>query len=213
LKVDAMSSAGQTTDVDVLQLFRARGPLGVAELSSEIAVTPTAIRQRLGRLLAQGLIERKAIRNGRGRPKHRYRLTPKGVRFTGSNFADLAQVLWSQINSVEDFEARRTALRRVLRLLVERYANLIEGRTTAERMRSLAGILAQRRVPFSVEEPVDAAHLPMLTAHACPYPELAETDRTVCALERALFSELLGENVRLLRCRLDGAPDCRFQPS
>ena len=28
--------------------------------------------------------------------------------------------------------------------------------------------------------------------HACPYPNLAESDRNVCAMEKMLFSELVG---------------------
>jgi DeoR family suf operon transcriptional repressor len=208
-----MSTLAQTTDLDVLQLLRACGALGVSDLSEEIAVTPTAVRQRLGRLLAEGLIERHPIRNGRGRPKHKYRLTPKGMRFTGSNFSDLAQALWNEVSGINDYEVRRAVLLRVLRSLVERYAKQIEGRTTLERMRSLAGILAERRVPCSVDEPEQPGQLPTLTAHVCPYPELADIDRTVCAMERVLFSELLGTNVKLARCRLDGGPDCQFQPS
>jgi DeoR family transcriptional regulator, suf operon transcriptional repressor len=208
-----MSTQTQTSDGDLLQLLRACGPLGVAELSYEIAVTPTAVRQRLGRLLAQGLIERQAVRRGRGRPKHNYQLTQKGVRSTGSNFTDLAQALWKEVSNIEDYEVRRAVLRRVLRALVERYANQVEGQTTLERMRSLAELLAQRRVPFSVEESEQPGELPVLTAHVCPYPELAESDRTVCAMERILFSELLGEDLKLSRCRLDGGGDCQFQPS
>jgi len=80
-------------------------------------------------------------------------------------------------------------------------------------MRSLADLLAQRRVPFSVEVPGPAPQRPVLVAHVCPYPELAETDRTICAMERVLLSELLGENLKMTCCRLDGDPDCQFQPS
>jgi predicted ArsR family transcriptional regulator len=186
--------------------------LGVAELSSEIAVTPTAVRQRLARLLAQGLVQRQPMRNGRGRPKHRYQLTQKGLRCTGSNFADLALALWREVSRLEDFELRRTVLRRVLQSLFDRYAKQIEGRTLVERMRSLADLLAERRIPFSVEIADQAGQLPVLTAHVCPYPELAESDRTICALERVLLSELLGENIKLAHCRLDGGSSCQFQP-
>jgi DeoR family transcriptional regulator, suf operon transcriptional repressor len=202
-----------STDTDVLELLRACGPLGVVELSAEIAVTPTAVRQRLGRLLAQGLIERRAIRNGRGRPKHRYQLTQMGIRHTGSNFADLAQALWREVSNIEDFETRRTVLRRVLQSLFEQYAKQMEGRTLLERMRSLADLLAQRRLSFTVELRDQPGQLPVLTAHACPYPELAESDRTICALERVLLSELLGESVQLSLCRLDGGSSCQFQAS
>ena len=38
-----------SSDSGLLELLRAGGPMGVAELSTEIAVTPTAVRQRLGR--------------------------------------------------------------------------------------------------------------------------------------------------------------------
>jgi predicted ArsR family transcriptional regulator len=52
----------------------------------------------------------------------------------------------------------------------------------------------------------------MLRAAACPYPDLAEQDRTVCSMERLMVSELLGEKVRLSECRLDGQSCCTFEP-
>jgi predicted ArsR family transcriptional regulator len=53
----------------------------------------------------------------------------------------------------------------------------------------------------------------MLTAHACPDPELAEQDRGICILEKMLFSELVGQNLDLTQCRLDGGSCCQFQLS
>jgi predicted ArsR family transcriptional regulator len=50
----------------------------------------------------------------------------------------------------------------------------------------------------------------VLTAVACPYPELAEQDRGVCAMERMMFSEMVGERLKLTDCRLDGDACCRF---
>jgi predicted ArsR family transcriptional regulator len=205
-----MTTVPQTSDTDLLELLRTRGPLGVSDLAVEIEVTPTAVRQRLTRLLTQGLVEREAIRNGRGRPRHRYRLTQKGLRLTGSNFADLAVVLWREMASIEDYEVRRNVLRRVVKALVDSYATQIDGKTTAEKMGALAKVLEQRRVPFTVEH---GDGLPVLTAHACPYPELAEKDRTICVLERIMFSELLGQPLELSHCRLDGGGSCQFQPT
>ncbi len=182
--------------------------MSVTDMADTIEVTPTAVRQRLSRLMAHGLVEREAIRAGRGRPKHRYQLTSKGVRLTGSNFTDLALALWREVGAIEDLEVRRTLLTRVVRALASGYAHEMEGKTTSERMRSLSLILGQRRVPFSVE---DDEGIPVLTAHACPYPELAEKDRSICVLEKILFSELLGQEVQLSQCRLDGAGSCQFQ--
>jgi len=98
---DKMSIGAPTSDSDLLDLLRVAGPLGVSDMADATEVTATAVRQRLIRLMAKGIIDRDAIRAGRGRPKHLYRLTDKGLRLTGSNFADLALVLWHEINAIE----------------------------------------------------------------------------------------------------------------
>jgi predicted ArsR family transcriptional regulator len=206
---NTMSAAVTTSDADLLDLLRALGPMDVAAMSGEFSVTPTAVRQRLSRLRAQGLVDREPVRHGRGRPKHRYQLTLKGLRLTGSNWPDLALALWREISAIEDFEVRRTVLRRVVKTLAATYGREVQGVTIVDRMRSLAELLNQRRVPFSVERP---AGEPVLTAHACPYPELSKSDRTICAMERVLFSELVGKELRLAKCRHDGGGICQFQP-
>jgi predicted ArsR family transcriptional regulator len=203
-----MSIQAPTSDGHLLDLLRVSGSLGVAELATQIEVTPTAIRQRLMRLMAQGLVQRDAVRNGRGRPKHLYRLTDRGLRLTGSNFADLALALWREIGLTGDDTRQRELIGRIARALAIEYADKVQGNTVTERMRSLSELLAHRRIPTSVG---DFAHQLVITAHACPYPKLAEQDRRICDMERVLFSELLGQEVTLTQCRLDGGTECRFQ--
>jgi DeoR family transcriptional regulator, suf operon transcriptional repressor len=203
-----MSMQAPTSDSGLLDLLRITGPLGVSELADAMEVTPTAVRQRLVRLLGQDAIQREATRHGRGRPKHRYWLTERGLRLTGSNFTDLAVTLWQEIRASSDPELRRETLRRIARALAAGYVNQIRGNTPEERMHSLAELLAERRIPVSVEQVGEDA---ILTQHACPYPKLAEQDQGICSVERMMFSELLGQNVELTQCRLQGGTECRFQ--
>ena len=93
------------------------------------------------------MIEREAIRAGRGRPKHRYSLTDKGLRQTGSNFTDLALTLWREIRTAGDENLSRDVLRRISRALASGYAAQIQGDTPAERLQSLSELLNQRRIP------------------------------------------------------------------
>lgn len=179
----------------------------MSELVEASHVTATAVRQRLMRLMSQRLIQREPVRAGRGRPKHFYRLTEKGLRLTGSNFTDLARALWREIGMVEDSGLREEMVARIARALAAQYADQIAGSTPAERMRSLAELLAQRRIPVAVE---DLAKEVVMTTRACPYPRLAEQDRTICEMEKLLYSELLGQDVELTQCILDGGGDCRF---
>jgi predicted ArsR family transcriptional regulator len=201
------------SDRSVLDLLRRRELMTVAEFEAALGVTATAVRQRLGRLLAQGLIQRRldSAGGGRGRPSHRYELTDAGRRNTGSNFTDLALVLWAEIRAVQDAGVRRGLLQRLAERLADHYAEEIRGESLGDRMRSVAGLLGERQIPFEVRE--EEGQLPVLNALACPYPQLAEQDRGVCAMERMLFSALVGQGLQLEQCRLDGAPCCTFSVS
>jgi predicted ArsR family transcriptional regulator len=203
-----MSVVAPHSDGDLLDLLRVAGPLSISELSDAMEVTATAVRQRLTRLMNNSLIQREAVRAGRGRPRHRYWLTEKGLRQTGSNFTDLAVTLWREFRSITDEHVRRDMLRRFAKALASGYVEHIHGTTPAERLQSLAELFNQRRIPVSVEASPQGH---TLTAHACPYPNLADEDPAVCDMEKMLFSELVGTDVQLTQCRLAGGVECQFQ--
>jgi predicted ArsR family transcriptional regulator len=202
------SAMHETSDEKLLELLRLKGARSVAEIAAETEVTATAVRQRLIRLTGQGLIQRIAVKGDRGRPSHRYSLTDKARRQAGSNFADLAMVLWSEIRAVKDPDVRRGLLQRIAEALAQQYRGQISGDNLEDRMRSLKALFAERGVPFAVER---SAELPVLKAMDCPYPQLAEQDRGICAVEKMAFSDLLEQPVVLSQCRLDGHSCCQFQ--
>jgi predicted ArsR family transcriptional regulator len=205
-----MSVQTETSDRQLLDFIRRHGAVTISALVAEMGVTATAVRQRIQRLTADGLIERVTERKGRGRPNHRYSLTDKGERAAGTNFADMAVVLWEEVKSVADPAVRRGLLKRIADRLVEKYRGEVAGDSLSGRMSALADLMDQRDIPFRVDT---TSELPVLTALACPYPELAKLDRSVCTMEKLMLSEILGENMRLSECRLDGASCCTFTPS
>jgi predicted ArsR family transcriptional regulator len=205
-----MRTLTETSDRQMLDFIRQHGAVTISALIDEMGVTATAVRQRLQRLTETGLIERQTERKGRGRPNHRYSLTEKGEQTSGNNFADMATVLWEEIKSVDDPAIRRGLLQRIASRFVERYRNEVGGETLNERMKALAMLMGEREIPFTVDE---SKSLPVLSALSCPYPELARADRGVCTMEKLMLSEILGQNMRLSECRLDGATCCTFTPS
>jgi predicted ArsR family transcriptional regulator len=205
-----MHSNAEASDKVVLDYLRREGAATISALVAEMGVTATAVRQRLQRLMSDGLIERHAERKGRGRPNHRYSLTEKGERSAGTNFADMSIVLWEEIKSVEDPAVRRGLLKRIADRFVAKYRADVSGASLEERMTSLATLMDEREIPFVIDT---TGAQPVLSALACPYPELAQRDRGVCTMEKLMISEILGENVRLSECRLDGASCCTFTPN
>lgn len=196
-------------DRAVVEYLRRQGAATVQDLVDYAGVTATAIRQRLTRLMDQGLIVRDSEAAGRGRPTHRYSLSTAGVRSSGTNYEDLVGVLWTEIRAVKDPDVRYGLLKRIVGRLAEIYRDQIKGESLTERMESLVELMRARDIPFEVIKPVEG-QLPVLKALACPYPSLAEQDRSICSMEKMLFAEILGNGLRLNDCRLDGATHCTF---
>ena len=180
----------------------------VFELSESVGVTGTAVRHRLNRLLEEGDIHRERMETSRGRPRHRYSLTTKGRRRSGENFGDLAIALWQEIRAIDNTELQRGLLQRVSGRLAQLYAGKIQGKTVIDRMNSLAVLFSERRLPVKIDT---TGAVTQIRVEACPYPELAEQDSSVCSMERLLFSEMIGETLQLTDCQLDGDCNCTFE--
>lgn len=212
----------RASDSVLVELLRTNGATGVGDLASALRVTATAVRQRLERLMREGVVSREIVGNPssgggngprrRGRPSHVYRLTDKGVRTGGDNFRDLAAVLWREIRRVEAPEVRRGLLSRVGAAMAGLYGEQVSVGPVAERLERMVGILRERDITCAVDYSSGdtGGQLAVLTNHVCPYPEIAELDRGICAAERVMLQELLGTPVTLSACRLDGADCCRF---
>jgi len=200
----------ETTDRRLLDLIRRHGPMTVTDMVAHLGVTPTAVRNRLTRLVESGLVERQAQVGARGRPKHSYRASAEAQKRLGQNYADLALVLWDEMmRSVEDRKLRRFLFGRISDRMAEMYRSEITGEAWEGRLVQLGTILNARGVETEVTR--EGGESPVLKQHSCPYFALAEIDRAVCAMERKMFEKVLGQGLRLSQCRLDGHRSCDFE--
>jgi len=201
----------ETSDRSFLDLIRRHGPLTVTDLAARLAVTPTAVRNRLTRLVGSGMVERRTEHGGRGRPRHTYQASVEAHKRLGQNYADLAVVLWDEMmRTVEDTRLRRALFSRITERLAELYRAQVTGEEWEGRLVQLGSILHDRGVETEVT-PGDGTVEPVLKQHSCPYYELAEVDRAVCAMERKMFEKVLGRSLRMSQCRLDGHRSCDFE--
>lgn len=208
----------------ILDLLLAEERLSVADLAARLGVTATAVRQRLSRLIEDGLVDRAELaapasadavqrpagRRRRGRPAHGYALTERGHRSAGDNFRDLALVLWREIRSVREPAIRQGLIARIGAAMAGMYRDSVTGQTRPQRLDAVASLLRGRQISCAVEPPATRDALPVLASYTCPYPDLAEQDRGICAAERLMLQELVGAAVELSACRLDGDSCCRF---
>jgi predicted ArsR family transcriptional regulator len=194
--------------------MRGGGFVSVGDLTDQLGVTATAIRQRIDRLMEMGLIEREKVVAGRGRPTYRYQLTALGHRCGGANPAEFADAMWKELLAIPDVAIREQVLTAVAQRLGKQYASQVGGENESfeSRMRKLSEMLASRHI---VSEVSNSGDLPVLDIGVCPYPSLTDTsdDRAMCRLEEQMISEALGQPVHLSSCRLDGDSCCQFSAS
>ncbi|MEM8734778.1 MAG: hypothetical protein AAGG44_11175 [Planctomycetota bacterium] len=189
-----------------------RRGMTVQELTEQLDVTPTAVRQRLDRLIQLSLIERRKESVGRGRPQFRYHLTQLGTRCAAASYADLASALWQELMELPNPQQRSRVLRRVAKRMGEGLKESVpEQATVDEKLTATAKALGRRKVAAALNL---EGKLPVLEVHSCPYPEISEADegRQLCELEQEMLSEALGHAVQLDCCQLDGHNHCQFRP-
>jgi len=202
-------------------------PVSVQELCEVTGVTATAVRQRLLRLQSEGLVTRQIVRQERGRPHHTYALTSLGLKSLGDNQGEMAAILWQEVMRIDQPEVKNQVLTGVRDALVQRIGLRAVTGSLSERLHEMCSNLTE--FGFDVEclpeaSPVNTvstintvnletaeAGLPVLREHNCPYHEIAAVDPSICEFEQSVFSELLGADVELSACRLDGHRCCEFQ--
>jgi len=180
----------------------------VQEIGEAIGVTATAVRQRLNRLQALGLVSRSIQRAGRGRPHHIYEVTEKGLRSLGDNYGFLALILWREIKNLPDPAVREELMNRIRDAMVARFGNVDRSGDLALRMRQFKEEMLERGFDVDVDT---SGELPILREHSCPYSELAGSDREICELEQDVFQRVLGVPMRLAQCCQDAHHCCEFE--
>ena len=210
-----MKNVLEQSDSEFLNELHRLGAVTVQQIGVAIGVTATAVRQRLVRLQGTGMISRELVRMGRGRPHFVYKVTDKGLRQLGDNYGDLALILWREIRNIADPEVRQAVSNRVRDALVARFGKL-GGATLGERLVHLRDALLNRGFDVEVQpgtemEPGAPVVFPILREINCPYQELADEDRGICELEQEVFQRVLGTDVKLSQCCLDGHHCCEFE--
>lgn len=195
---------------EFLERLRTLGSATVQEIGDAQAVTATAVRQRLNRMLSLGLIDREVQRAGRGRPHHLYKVSEKALRVLGDNYNELALILWREFQKIADPAVRLTLRRSIQNAMAARFSAVAQGANLRERIEILRSLMQERGYNIDVE---DRDGSPVLREMNCPYHDLANDDRAICEMEEEVFTQLLGVPFKLTSCCQDSSHPCEFEVS
>lgn len=192
----------------IILLLKKRGPLSIDNLSRELSITSMGIRQHLLYLERKGLINYITKRQGIGRPAFLYKLSEKADYLFPKTYDDFA---WNLLKDVERQDGRDKIAeifsRHKNRLLRDAKEALLDRKTVQDRVTGLRDFLEMRG--YFPELHASNNHY-SLKIFNCPIYRIAVDFREACRHHMIMFRELLGKEVSLDECIMDGKPSCTF---
>ena len=179
----------------ILVQLRRDGASSPEQLATTLQASRTGVLQQLRSLEAAGLVDRRAVRHGVGRPRHLYDVTPEAQSLFPANYDALAAGLLAAIGAVggddlieEVFDARRRLIASQVRARFDE--RVPAGAPLEARVRELAVI--QDEQGYLSSATVDADGAIRLHECNCAIFGVASQSSAPCDAELALFTDVLG---------------------
>jgi predicted ArsR family transcriptional regulator len=178
--------------------LRHEGPSSPDDLAAALGASRTGVLQQLHALEAAGVVSRRSVRHGVGRPRHVYDVTEAAQDLFPTNYDGLALGLLAAIRSIggdalldDVFEERRRSMRERVR---QRFAErLPTDAPLIDRTRELAVI--QDEGGYLAEAVLGADGVIRLVERNCAIHRVAVDSAAACQAELDLFREVLGTDV------------------
>jgi len=185
----SVTSAQSATRRAILLTIKKHGEARAEELAGALAITPSAVRQHLSALVAEGLLGVREQRGAAGRPKHFYSVTSAAEDLFPKTYGDLTCELLDYLAADEPGMVDRLFDRRRQRRVEEAEARLA-GRSFPERVEELARILDEDGYLAAVERDSDDGTW-YIVEHNCAILEVAFRYGQACSSEIGFLREVM----------------------
>lgn len=207
--IEAPLASMASTRRSVLLTLKRNGVMRAGELAAELGITVAAVRQQLGRLEEDGLVNHHSDPDGRGRPAHRYELSSAAEGLFPKRYADLTTELLGYLGGPQSREVSRLFEQRRRRRLHDAESRL-SGLRLDEQVAELTRILDEDGYLADVQRLDDGGW--RITEHNCAILSVATGYRQACASELAFIREALPDGrVERVAHLLDGAHVCSYE--
>lgn len=193
---------------EMLGYLKRSGEASTERLSEITGITPSGARQHLTALEQDGFITHRNDRDGRGRPRKIYRLTPSGDALFPRAYVELTNELLEYVEDEDPEMLERIFDRRGLRRL-ERAKLRTQDLSFAGRIAEVAKILDEDGYLADFVAQDDGSYL--IREHNCAVLAVAERYGQACSSELTFLQELLPDaDVTRVAHRIAGGHVCAY---
>lgn len=201
----------QETRSRILSILKAKGACSVDQIVDELnsiqgPITHVTVRHHLARLLSEGIVASEPMsRSTPGRPQLLYKLTPHGESLFPNNFRMVVDHLICHLK--DSLPADQVNV--IFEGLGHRLASSapMMAQTMPERLNQVVLYLNQLGYDATWEAQADGY---LLHTYNCPYHRIDHDGSTLCRMDMAMLSTMLGVVPRLARRMTDGDSSCSY---
>lgn len=204
----ALGSDTESPAWQIVEYLQRHASATIKELEQVLGITSTAVRQHLTGLQAAGYVARSTVNAGVGRPYHAYVATEESRKLFDCHCDDLALTMLEEMFEMVGPDNIAHLLKRVSGRLANRYGGSVKSPLLLNRVQEMAGVLGRLGVLTDVV-PQDSNTI-ILKTYNCPYHELAQEHRQICEMDQEMMQQVLGHDVALNACIMDGDGGCSF---
>ena len=193
----------------ILEYLQRNPSATIKDFEVLLGVTTTAVRQHLNALQASGYLDRREERSGVGRPHYIYVATDAARELFACRCDVLALTMLQEMYEVVGAEQMGTLLSRVGVRLADQYTESVKATGLQHRVEEMAGALGRQGVLTDVS--AGESNTIALKMYNCPYHDLAIEHREICEMDQLMLQQVLGAEVSLDDCIMDGHASCSFE--
>lgn len=180
----------------------------VAELCQALSITAMAVRRHLGGLQSEGLAHSRIVKQPRGRPTYRYKLTDKAESLFPSGYDNLATELLDTVYEMSGHKGVMELLNHRHERVIEKLKPRFESKDLRARVEEIAKYYSENGFMTDWETLPDGNFI--IYQRHCAVHDLANKYRQMCVLEPKLIESLLGVKVRRQQYMLKNDPVCGY---
>jgi len=200
-------SPERTHDALLLHLKR-QGEMTVAELCQALSITAMAVRRHLGSLQQEGLVHARIVKQARGRPTYRYKLTEKAEGLFPSGYDNFATELLDTVYEMSGHKGVMDLLNLRHERLIAKLKPRFDNMDLRARVEEVVKYYSENGFMTDWETLPDGNYI--IYQHHCAVHDLANKYRQVCVLEPRLIEALLGVKVQRQQYMLRNDPVCGY---
>jgi DeoR family suf operon transcriptional repressor len=193
----------------ILTALRKHGEATVDDLSRDLGITASGVRQHLTGLTAGGLVVHRSVRSGPGRPRHVFRLSASAEGLFPKYYGELTNELLSYVED-EDPDVLERIFERRRRRRVRDARKRLAGKPFSDRIVELARILDEDGYLADFEASPDGTY--RITEHNCAILAVARQWGLACSTEIEFLRQALPDaRVERVAHMMAGAHVCRYE--